>query len=170
MPRTKTLTKEVFYPHPPEKVWTALTDPRALAEWLMPNDFKAEVGHRFQFRVDPMLGFEGINECVVEEVDPPRRLIYTWVSRMKKRPDHAPMRLVWTLHPEEGGTRLVLEQTGLEGLPLFWRFSMKMGWGRMLKTLLPKVLENVDDGGSFTPGAVMKRDYGTETVPDHFAR
>lgn len=28
---------EVTYPHTPERVWRALTDPKALAAWLMPN-------------------------------------------------------------------------------------------------------------------------------------
>lgn len=167
---TKSLRKEVFYPHPPSTVWVALTDPRALAEWLMPNDFRPVEGHEFQFRVDPMLGFTGVNQCRVVEVDPPRRLVYTWASRMKGKPDPPPMRVTWTLHPERGGTRLVLEQVGLESLSLWWRFSARAGWGRMLKRLLPRVLENVGDDGSFTPGARTKRDFGTKTVPEHFAR
>ena len=41
---------EVTYPHSPERVWRALTDPKALAAWLMPNDFAPVVGHRFTFR------------------------------------------------------------------------------------------------------------------------
>ncbi|NIS19220.1 MAG: SRPBCC domain-containing protein, partial [Thermoplasmata archaeon] len=61
-------------------MWAALTDPRTLTEWLMPNDLRAEVGHRFQFRVDPMLGFSGVTECEVLAVDPPTRLAFTWVS------------------------------------------------------------------------------------------
>lgn len=170
MSAVKRLRKEVTHPHPPEKVWAALTDARALAEWLMPNDFEPVEGRTFQFRVDPMLSFQGIVDCEVLEVDPPRRLVYTWVSRMKGKPPHDPMTLVWTLEPVEGGTRLALEQSGLENLSLWWRFSMKMGWGRMLKTLLPKVLGNVSDEGVFTPGAVTKRDYGIESVPDDFAR
>jgi uncharacterized protein YndB with AHSA1/START domain len=40
----------VTYPHPPEKVWRALTDPQAIAQWLMKNNFEARVGHKFQFR------------------------------------------------------------------------------------------------------------------------
>src|SRR5260370_40889276 len=28
---------EVFYPHPPLRVWQALTDPAALSEWLQPE-------------------------------------------------------------------------------------------------------------------------------------
>ena len=172
MAKIKTLRKEAYYAHPPDAVWTALTNPNALAEWLMPNNFEPPpiVGKRFEFRVDGMLSFSGVTECEVLEVDQPRRLVYTWVSKMKGRPDHPPMTLVWTLHPEGSGTRLVLEQSGLESLPLWWRFSMKTGWSRMLKTLLPKVLDNVSADGHFTPGAVTKRDYGTKTVPDHFAK
>lgn len=44
---------EVRYPHTPERVWRALTDPKALAAWLMPNDFAPVVGHRFTFRAPP---------------------------------------------------------------------------------------------------------------------
>ena len=79
------------------------------------------------------------------------------------------MILTWTLGAAEGGTRLVFEQTGLEHLPWWWRFSMKHGWTRMLKTLLPKVIRNVQDG-QFTPGAIARRDYGTKTVPDGYAK
>lgn len=170
MTEAKTLRKTVTYPHPPEKVWAALTDARALAEWLMPNDFEPEVGRTFQFRVDPMLSFEGIVDCEVLEVDPPRRLVYSWVTRMNGKPPHPPMTVVWTLEPVPGGTRLTLVQSGLEHLSLWWRFSTKMGWGRMLRTLLPKVLENVSEDGTFAPGAVTKRDYGTDTVPEGFAK
>ena len=39
-------------PHPPEKVWRALTQSSLLEEWLMKNDFQPIVGHRFNFRAD----------------------------------------------------------------------------------------------------------------------
>ncbi len=167
----KTLDKDVWLPHPPTAVWTALTDPRALAEWLMPNNFEPTVGHVFRFHVDPMPGFSGINECKVLEVEPPRRLAYTWTV-MPKAPDATPpppMKVEWTLEPEGDGTRLRLHQEGLEVLNWWWRFSMSMGWRRMMKTLLPKVLANVSDG-EFTPGAITKRDYGTSTVPEGYAK
>jgi len=35
----QTVTLEVFYPHSPERVWQALIDRRALAAWMMDNDF-----------------------------------------------------------------------------------------------------------------------------------
>lgn len=168
---TKTLRKQVTLEHPPAAVWIALTDPDALAEWLMPNNFEPTVGHVFRFHVDPMPGFSGINECEVLEVDPEHRLVYTWTALPKDenaaRPP--PMRVEWTLEPVDEGTRLVLVQTGIEALNLWWRFSMSMGWNRMLGKLLPRVLDNVRDG-AFLPGAIARRDYGTKTVPEGFAK
>ena len=165
------LHKEAWYPRTPAEVWVALTDSRALAEWLMPNNFEAKVGRVFRFHVDPMPGFSGISECRVLEVDPPRRLVYTWVV-LPKAPSATPpppMTLTWTLAEERGGTRLTLEQEGIDVLNWWWRFSMSAGWSRMLRRLLPRVLARVE-GGKFTPGAISRRDHGTRTVPPGYSR
>jgi uncharacterized protein YndB with AHSA1/START domain len=168
-----TLRKEAVYPHPPEKVWIALTDRRALAEWLMPNDFEPVVGHRFRLQVDPMWGISGLNECEVIEVEPNQKLVYTWVVVPKnpEEPRPGPMTLSWTLEPVSDGTRLILEQSGLENLSFFERLSMKFGWGTMLKHWIPRVLRNVRDG-TFTPGAIPlnKRCYKTRTIPQELTR
>jgi uncharacterized protein YndB with AHSA1/START domain len=37
---TKSIVVERDLPHPPEKVWRALTQSALVAEWLMPNDFE----------------------------------------------------------------------------------------------------------------------------------
>jgi uncharacterized protein YndB with AHSA1/START domain len=71
---------EQSYDAPVERVWQALTSSDSLAEWLMPNDFKAEVGHRFRFTGKPMPGWRGFVECEVIEVDPPRKLAFTWLG------------------------------------------------------------------------------------------
>lgn len=168
------IRKEVFYPDPPETVWVALTDPHAIAEWLMPNNFKPEVGHRFYFQVDPMPMFEARTECEVIECDPPRRLAYTWliVWRKEHRRKAQPMVVSWTLTPELGGTRLVFEQTPYVGPRALWtRLSMSMGWGLMHKRLIPRVLEHVRDG-RFTPGAIPleRRHYKARTVPAELTR
>ena len=170
----KGIRKEVFYPHKPEDVWTAITDPRAIAEWLMPNTFKPIVGHKFRFMADPMPMCENHTECEVVEVDPPRRLAYTWLivwrKEYKSKPE--PMLVSWTLTPENHGTRLVFEQTPYKGPRAFFtRFSMGMGWGIMHKRMLRKVLRNVQDG-VFTPGAIPsnKRCYHAATVPPEFVR
>ena len=33
------ITFETYYPHTPERVWQALTDPGQLGRWLAPTDF-----------------------------------------------------------------------------------------------------------------------------------
>jgi uncharacterized protein YndB with AHSA1/START domain len=167
----KELRKEVWFPRPQADIWVALTDPQALADWLMPNNFRPEVGHVFRFHVDPMPGFSGISECRVLEVTAPSRLVYTWLP-LPKVPDATPpppMTLTWTLMPEEEGTRVVLEQTGLDIMNWWWRFSMTTGWNRMLKKLLPRTLKEIR-AGVFTTSPGRKRDYGTRTVPEGYAR
>ncbi len=57
---SRTLVIEREMPHPPEKIWRALTEGRLIGEWLMQNDFQPVVGHRFQFRSTPVPGWNGI--------------------------------------------------------------------------------------------------------------
>ena len=56
---TRTLVIEREMPHPPEKIWRALTEGQLMEEWLMKNDFQPEVGHRFTFRSTPVPGWNG---------------------------------------------------------------------------------------------------------------
>ena len=127
---------EATYPHPPERVWAALTDPRAMAEWLMPNDFEPHLGHRFQFRVDNAKGWSGIVDCVVTEIAPPRRLAYSWKS------DKVDTHVSWTLEAAAGGTRLLLEHSGFKGAGQFLlrKLIMGPGWKKMLDKKLPLVI------------------------------
>ena len=143
----------------PPAAWTAIRTPRVARECATSSRLSAEVPR------GPHAGFSGISDCEVLEVDPLRHLVYTWTP-VPKRPDQprpAPMTLTWTLRETNGGTQLVLEQIGLESLSLWYRFSMNVGWSRMLKKLMPKVLTHVR-GAVFTPGAVTRRDYDTKTV------
>src|SRR5271155_1823665 len=52
-PATRTLVIEREMPHPPEKIWRALTEGALLKEWLLENDFEPTVGHKFRFRATP---------------------------------------------------------------------------------------------------------------------
>ncbi|HEY1377250.1 MAG TPA: SRPBCC domain-containing protein [Gemmataceae bacterium] len=144
------IVREVVYPHPPEMVWRALTEPAALAAWLMPNDFHPEVGHKFQFRVPkPPRGWRGIVDCEVLVVEPPRRLAYTWQGD----PKHRPTKVTWTLEPVADGTRLRLEHTGFRGVGGFLlRWMLGSGWGRMLRIILPSVVEQLAAGREPTAG------------------
>ncbi len=171
----KPIRKKAWYPHPPHKVWVALTDRRALAEWLMPNDFEPTVGREFRFQVDPMPGCGNLNLCQVLEVDPPRRLVWSWLPVDEKRPappGTKPSTVTWTLTPENGGTRLQLIHEGLEVYPWWQRFMLRFGWGTMVKRWISKCAANVSDDGRFTPGAfpLEKRCYKCKTIPDYLTR
>lgn len=102
---TQTITIDIFYPHPPEKVWKALTDRRALAAWLMENDFEPSIGHKFKFFDESLPGLKTTIECEVIELDAPNRLVYTWRDRLTSEPTLA----IWTLVRVEGGTQLQLK-------------------------------------------------------------
>jgi uncharacterized protein YndB with AHSA1/START domain len=139
---TLDIVLEQTYPFSPERVWRALTDPAALAEWLMPNDFEPRVGHKFQFRSKPMPGWRGYVECEVIEVAPPRRLAYTWLGDADWQ---APTIVRWTLEPTDGGTLLRLEHTNLQepwGREL--QAMLSQGWKKMLSEKLMRVVERLE--------------------------
>jgi len=105
---TRSLIVERVFPHPPEKLWRALTESRVLAQWMMNNDFEPEPGRRFQFRADPMPKWNGIVDCEVLVVEPQRRLSYNWGVGSGE----LQWLVEWTLTPVDGGTHLRMEQSG----------------------------------------------------------
>jgi uncharacterized protein YndB with AHSA1/START domain len=139
------ITVERFYPYPPERVWRAITDPKLVSQWLMETDFQPAVGHRFQFRARGNPLWDGVVDCEVVEVEPPRKLVYTWTDSWKIHRNSKPMLVTWRLDPVEGGTRLRLTHTGFHGLAGFLlRAMMSNGWGTMLRTRLVRVIESLD--------------------------
>jgi uncharacterized protein YndB with AHSA1/START domain len=103
---THSLVVERLFTHPPEKLWRALTDKALVAQWIMKNDFEPVVGRKFQFRSEPVPKWDGIIDCEVLTVDPLKQLSYRWSSM------GADFVVLWTLTPEEGATRLRMEQSG----------------------------------------------------------
>ena len=137
----KTLRFEALYPHSVDQVWVALTDPAAIADWLMPNDFRPEVGHQFTFRTKPGPGFDGIVHCEVLELDPPRRLAYSW----KGGGIETVVR--YTLQAEGTNTRLVMEHVGFAGLRGFFVSRiLGGGWKRIIGERLPAAAAQVEQG------------------------
>lgn len=128
---------EEHYPFPPERVWDAITDSAALADWLMPNDFQPRLGHRFQFRTKPAPGFDGIVNCEVIALGPPRRLAYTWKG------GSIDTVVTFTLEPTPTGTKLILEHKGFRGArAIMVSFILAGGWRKsILPKRLPAVLE-----------------------------
>jgi uncharacterized protein YndB with AHSA1/START domain len=103
---TRTLVIERVFPHPPEKLWRALTESPLIAQWLMKNDFEPVAGRKFQFRSEPMPQWDGVIDCEVLIVDPLKRLSYSWSAL---RLDSV---VLLTLTPAEGGTQVRMEQSG----------------------------------------------------------
>jgi uncharacterized protein YndB with AHSA1/START domain len=124
---TQSITAEYDLPQPPHKVWRALTDPALVARWLMKNDFRPVVGHKFQFRADPMPHWDGIVDCEVLELDEPKRLRYSWHGG--KGEFALDTTVTFTLTATATGTHLHLEQAGflpthkmaLDGMTKGWR-------------------------------------------------
>jgi uncharacterized protein YndB with AHSA1/START domain len=103
---TRTLVIEREMAHPVEKIWRALTEGPLIEEWLMSNDFKPLVGHRFTLRTTPVPGWSGIIECEVLVVEPNARLAYSWGAL------GVGTTVTFTLTPTAGGTLLRMEQAG----------------------------------------------------------
>jgi uncharacterized protein YndB with AHSA1/START domain len=137
---------ELIYPYSIEQVWEALTDPAALADWLMPGDFKPIVGHTLQFHCDAHPEFDGTVHVEILEVDKPRRLSYSWKTGDIKKPTIVTFILTPT---HDGSTHLRLEHTGFDGdngaqmHPL-----LKNGWGQKLSTLLGPVIARLAQKGA----------------------
>jgi len=119
---TRTLVIEREMPHPPEKIWRALSQGQLVEEWLMKNDFQPVVGHRFNFRSTPVPGWNGIIDCEVLVVDPPARLSYTWVSMGLESV------VAWTLTPTPAGTQVRMEHSGFPSEESASFKGAKYGW------------------------------------------
>jgi uncharacterized protein YndB with AHSA1/START domain len=130
---------EARYPHPPERVWRALTDPAELAAWLMPNDFSAKPGARFRFDARPA-HLEPF-ECEMLELDPPRRL------RMQWNVGGQPSIVTFELTPDGDHSVLRVEHDGLSSDE---QANFDGGWGTKLATDIPLVLDGTRAAGDAT--------------------
>ena len=74
------------YPHSPEKVWRAVTDPALIPLWTATGaggrteGFATVVGTKFQFIGKPKPGWNGVVDCEVLEVDEPSLLRWSWTD------------------------------------------------------------------------------------------
>jgi uncharacterized protein YndB with AHSA1/START domain len=111
---TRTIKHQFSFPHPPAMVWDYLTKPELMVLWLMKNDFQPVVGHDFQFRTNPIpsLNFDGIFYCKVLEIDPPKKLSYSWKSGPGDGEITLDSVVVWQLQQTDKGTELLLEHSG----------------------------------------------------------
>ena len=128
----RTLVVERVMPHPPEKIWRALTQPHLIEEWLMKNDFKPVVGHSFNLRAD-----WGAVDCQVQAVEPNKTLSYTWGAYGLESV------VTWTLTPTSTGTHLRMEQSGFRPDQQQAYQGAKAGWPRFFANL-EQLLARID--------------------------
>ena len=105
---TRSVVIEREFPHPPEKLWRALTQPHLMEEWLMKNDFKPDIGHRFNLRGE----WGGVLDCEVLAIEPHRTLSYTWDFKHEDAAYSLKSVVTFTLTRTSTGTHLRMEQEG----------------------------------------------------------
>jgi uncharacterized protein YndB with AHSA1/START domain len=113
--RRPTLVLVRHLPHPPEKVWVALTDPESLAAWapFEPDRPLDETGALVLRMTDGDATEEHFGRVL--RATPPKLLEYTWGDDV----------LRWELEPHGGGTRLTLRHTVEDA---GWLARVAAGW------------------------------------------
>ncbi len=134
--QTRSVVIERTFPHPPEKLWRALTEQPQIAQWLLPTDFEPVPGRRFQFRSPSMPQWDGVIECEVLTIDPLRQLSYRWSALGLDSV------VLWTLTPAEGGTHLRMEHSGFRADQQAAFQGATYGWQKFIGAL-ERVLDGV---------------------------
>ena len=128
---TKVIKHQYFFSHPVETVWKYLTNSELMAQWLMKNDFEPVVGHEFQFRTGAKanLNFDGIFYCKVLEIEPLRKLVYSWNCGPGESKIDLESVVTWQLEARENGTEVFLDHRGFsqeENLDMY--HGLLHGW------------------------------------------
>ena len=134
--QTESISFEFDLRHAPEKVWRALTNPALLTQWLLPVvELELEPGAAFTFRAQPQPGWDGIVNCRLLEIEPHRKLRYSWVV------GDIDTVVTFELTPSASGTRLSLVQSGFKPQQKRNFSGARYGW-KMMGGRLVDVLAN----------------------------
>ena len=152
---TRSVVVEREIPFPPEKIWRALTQPHLIEEWLMKNDFKPVMDHRFNLRADWGVG----------------RLPGRWRSSRTRRCPTPGAPWVWRAwspgrsRRRAAGTHLRMEQSGFRPDQQQAYHGAKDGWQKFLAPSWSRSWR-----GAIDAGAVALRYNGgaNGSIPDEF--
>jgi uncharacterized protein YndB with AHSA1/START domain len=125
---TATFETDLFLPHPPARVWRALTEPERLAAWWTTGEVAPVVGHEFSLDMGPW----GQAPCKVLQVEPERLFAYSFT---------ADWTLTWRLEAEGHGTRLFLTHAGFDLDSDMGRHAWKMMGPGWRDDVLPRLAE-----------------------------
>jgi uncharacterized protein YndB with AHSA1/START domain len=131
-----TITIERVVSASPERVFAAWTDAEELAAWWWPQlagttyDVDARPGGRFRIH-GPGIG--ATVSGVYTEVDPPRRLVFTWVWQDDDEPESVEDTVVVTFEPDDTGTRVTVAHTSSAHVP---EGGAEQGWNDVMDRLV----------------------------------
>jgi uncharacterized protein YndB with AHSA1/START domain len=145
------ITHKVFYPCTPEIVWEYLTQAELIEQWLMKNNFELKLGHDFQFNSGPVpsLEFDGIVYCKVLEIEPLKKLTYSWKCGPGNGKITIDSIVYWTLLAKDNGTELVLENSGFKeaDFNVLIFNAMNKGWLENMNKI-NKVINGTNNGST----------------------
>ena len=123
----------------PERVFAAFTEQALMQSWYGPEtmtaprcDVDARVGGAYRIELHGAAGLVSIVTGVFTEIDPPRRLAFTWgwLNGSGRNPETF---VTLTFTPRSGGTDLELVQTGFAKEE--FRAGHNDGWTSALRSL-----------------------------------
>ncbi|HEX4688537.1 MAG TPA: SRPBCC domain-containing protein [Nocardioides sp.] len=133
----------------PDRVFAAWTDVAQLARWWWPQlagttyDVDARPGGRFRIQ-SPVIG--ATVSGVYTEVDPPRRLVFTWVWEDDDEPQPAVEdSVVVTFEPTDDGTLVTVAHTSTAHVP---EGGAEQGWNDVLDRLVRLGVGSADQSTS----------------------
>lgn len=139
---TKPVIVERLFNTAINKVWTAITVNDELKKWYFKlEEFKPEVGFKFDFLGGPEDGIQYLHLCEVTEVFEGKKIAYSW------RYDNYPGNSIvtWELFDKGDQTLVRITHTGLETFAEagkdFTKNNFNEGWTYFLYTALKGYLE-----------------------------
>ncbi len=134
---TSTITITRTVAATPERVFAAWTDAEQLAAWWWPQldgttyDVDARLGGRFRIH-SPGIGATVTGSYT--DVDPPRRLGFTWSWEDAGEPETVVEdTVVVTFEPDDGGTRVTVAHTSVAHVP---DGGAQQGWNDVMDRLV----------------------------------
>jgi uncharacterized protein YndB with AHSA1/START domain len=126
---------QIFIKATPEQVWETIIEPSWTRRYFHTTAFDSPPVAGERYRTTMVDGTPAV-DGVIEEMDPPKRLVMTWhVLYDAAMADEPPSRVEWIIEPVgECLTRLRLEHGDLARSPLTWA-NVKDGWVYVLDGL-----------------------------------
>ena len=138
----KNVIVERVFNAPLPLVWKALTEKDLMKQWYFDlEEFKIEIGFKFQFIGGPSPEKKYVHLCEIMEVIPERKLAYSW-----KYVGYEGDSLVrFELFPDGNKAKLILTHSGIETFPQinpdFAIGNFEEGWNTIVNTSLKDFVE-----------------------------